>query len=248
MATAPRSRAIVYPTSDGKPMAETDVHRGNMTDLIETLEDRFADDPMVYVSGNLLMFYEEGDKRKHLAPDVFVVFGVKKRRRDHYLIWEEGKGPDVVIEITSKTTREADQKKKFVLYRDVLKVPEYFLFDPLEDYLKPSTQGYRLRRRLYAPIGPVQGRFPSTGLGLHLERDGSALRLFDPASDRRLLTPREQAAQNLVNQQLAEAARLRSEAALLNADTRARLAEIESERLRREIEGLKRRLGPAGGD
>src|SRR3954463_2509752 len=109
-----------------------------MTDLIERLQDWFADDPRVYVTGNLLLYYERGNKRKHVSPDVFVVRGVPKLPpRDYYLLWEEGKSPDVVIEITSKTTRREDEKKKLILYRDVLKVPEYFQFDPTEDYLKP---------------------------------------------------------------------------------------------------------------
>jgi Uma2 family endonuclease len=192
-----------------------------MTDLIETLKARFADDPMVYVSGNMLMFYEEGNNRKHLAPDVFVVRGVPKRLRDNYLVWEEGKGPDLVIEITSKTTRREDQTKKLGLYRDVLRVPEYFQFDPTEDYLKPSMQGHRLRRGRYVPVEPTLGRLPALSLGLHLERDGHWLRLFDPQSGRRLLTPAERAAQ---------------------AEADRRLTEDENERLRREIEGLKKRL------
>ena len=91
-------KTVPYPTSDGKPMAETDWHRILMIDLIQTLEGWFADDPKVYVSGNLLMFYVEGDRRRHLSPDVFVVKGVPKHERLYYLLWEEKKGPDVVIE------------------------------------------------------------------------------------------------------------------------------------------------------
>jgi hypothetical protein len=62
----------------------------------------------------------------------------------------EGKGPDVVVEITSRTTRRENQKKKWVLYRDVLKVPEYFQFDPTRDYLKPPLQGFRLEEGAFA--------------------------------------------------------------------------------------------------
>src|SRR4051794_18767400 len=98
MATAPRTRTaadddrdIAYPTRDGRPMGETDLHRKKMQELIWTLEDHFAGDSHVYVSGNLLVFYERGDKRKHVSPDVFVVRGVPKLpMRDHYLIWREG--------------------------------------------------------------------------------------------------------------------------------------------------------------
>ena len=116
MSTAPRSRAtrpVDYPSSDGKPMAETDLHRQDMVDVIQTLQDCFAGDPQVYVTGNLLLFYEEGNRRKHVSPDVFVVRGVPKLPpRDYYLLWKEMKGPEVVIEITSKTTRREDQNEE----------------------------------------------------------------------------------------------------------------------------------------
>ena len=99
-----------YPTSDGKPMAESDIHRDLMLALIETLKWWFTDDPDVYVSGNLLVFYEKGDKRIHIAPDVFVVRGVRKGLRPNYLLWEE-RPLDVVIELTSKTTMIEDREK-----------------------------------------------------------------------------------------------------------------------------------------
>ncbi len=238
MATTQRSsadRKIDYPTSDGKPIAETDLHRRDMVDLIETLEDRFADDPRVYVTGNLLLFYEEGNKRKHVSPDVFVACGVPKLPlRDYYLLWNENKGPDVVIEITSKTTRSEDQKKKRTLYRDVLKVPEYFQFDPTEDYLKPPLQGHRLVDGEYVPIEPVADRLPSAVLGLHLERDGRELRLFDPVTRTRLLTRPEAIAE-------AEVARRRAEAERQQAEAARRDVEAENERLRQEIETLRQR-------
>ena len=94
-------------------MAETDFHRDLMIDLIQTLQDRFAADPMVYVSGNLLLFYEEGNRRRHVSPDVFFVRGIPKLPpRINYLIWDEGKGPDLVIEVTSKTTRRKDREQE----------------------------------------------------------------------------------------------------------------------------------------
>jgi Uma2 family endonuclease len=223
MATAPhrpRARKVEYPTGDGKPMAETDIHRRDMVDLIQTLEDHFATEPMIYVSGNLLVFYQEGNRRKHVSPDVFVVRGVEKKPRENYLIWDEGKAPDLVIELTSKSTKHEDQVKKKELYRDVLRVSEYFMFDPTEDYLEPSLLGFRLVDGEYLPIEPVDGRLPSDVLGLHLERDGEELRLYDPARHLRLLKPVEQ-------RTVAEAS--------------AREAQAEVERLRREIEVLRSR-------
>jgi Uma2 family endonuclease len=244
MATASRQRAtreVEYPTGDGKPMAETDAHRDDMVDVIQMLRDHFADRPDVYVSGNLLMFYVEGDRRKHISPDVFVVRGVEKKDRDHHLIWKEGKAPDVVIEITSKTTRREDQSKKKELYRAELKVPEYFQFDPTEDYLKPPLQGFRLIDDVYAPIEPVNGRLPSDVLGLHFERNGKRLRLFNPATGARLLTTAERSelAERLAEaaeRRCAEAERQRADAA---EDARRRLAE-ENDRLRKLIEAQRR--------
>jgi len=232
MATAPRSRVardVDYPTSDGKPIGETDLHRQDMVDIIETLEDRYAGNPDVYVSGNLLLFYERGNRRKHIAPDAFVVFGVSKLPpRNYYLLWEERRAPDVVIEITSKTTRREDQGKKRLIYRDILKVPEYFQFDPTRDYLKPPLQGFRRVEGEYLPIVPFEGRLPSEKLGLHLEQAGTQLRLFDPTTKQRLFTPRERAEQETL-------ARIRAEA---ERDSAA----AQNELLRLENEALKRRL------
>jgi Uma2 family endonuclease len=192
----PLADDLDYPTSDGRPMAETDWHRILMNALIDTLWAFFLTAPRVYVSGNLLVFYERGNRRRHLAPDVFVVRGVAKHRRPNFLTWREGKAPELVIELTSSTTKREDLTHKFALYRDVLKVKEYFLFDPLNDYLDPPLQGYRLRAGEYVPIKPVDGRLPSRVVGLHLERAGSDLRLWDPATGLWLPTPEEVRAEN----------------------------------------------------
>ncbi len=231
--SSPPVRTNDYPTSDGKPMAETDLHRDLMLDLIRTLEHKFAADPMAYVSGNLLLFYERGNKRKHVAPDVFVVKGVEKKKRENYLLWAERKAPQVVIELTSSTTRREDQKKKLELYRDVLKVKEYFLFDPKGDYLRPPMQGYTLQKGQYVPILVVEGRLPSKVLDLHLERAGTILRLYDPTTRQWLATPEEETDRALNRAQQAEAARRR-------AENRAIQAEEEAERLGRELERLRR--------
>jgi Uma2 family endonuclease len=223
MASIPAEAApedLDYPTSDGRPMAETDWHRILMTALIQALDAHFAQDPQVYVSGNLLVYYEPGNRRRHLSPDVFVVKGVEKRRRPNFLIWRESKGPDVVIELTSQSTREEDVEDKFELYQNTLRIPEYFLFDPLTDYLDPPLQGYRLRRGRYEAITAVDGRLPSKVLGLHLERRGEDLRLYNPATGQWLPTPEETASR---------------------AQAQAREAEAEVARLRRELEQLRRR-------
>jgi Uma2 family endonuclease len=182
-----------YPTSDGKPMAETDYHRKLIIEIIEKLDGLFADRPDVYVSGNLLVFYEEGDLRKHLSPDVFLVFAVPKRDRLSYKIWEEGKAPELVIEVTSKSTKREDLKEKFLIYQDVWKAKEYFLFDPLGEYLDPPMRGYRLVRGKYKRIEPdANDRLPSRLLGLDLERQESRLVFRDRTTGREILRPDRQ--------------------------------------------------------
>jgi Uma2 family endonuclease len=202
-------------------MAETDWHRELMTALIATLKSFFAGHPNIYVSGNLLLFYVPGNRRRHVSPDVFVVKGVPRHDRPNYLLWEEGKAPKCVIELTFSSTREEDLDVKFQLYQDVLRVPEYFLFDPLGDYLEPPLQGYRLLQGRYRPIPAFRGRFPSKELGLHLVSQGRELRWYDPRKKQVLPTPTEALAQE-------QAARQRAEA--------------EAERLRKELDDLRRRL------
>jgi Uma2 family endonuclease len=224
---------VEYPTSDGKPMAETEVHLDVMIDLIATLKIRYAAEPDVYVGGNMLLFYEEGNKRKHIAPDVMVTLGIPKLpKRLYYLLWAEGKPPSTIIEVTSRTTRREDQQVKRALYQDVLKVPEYFLFDPFDEYLRPPLQGYRLVDGEYTAIAPVAGRLPSEELGLHLERDGTQLRLFNPQTGHWLPTPNERTAA--------------AQAQAAAAQAQARAAETRAEAMSRELEALKKRLAALG--
>jgi Uma2 family endonuclease len=242
MATVPKRpspRPVAYPESDGKPMAETEVHRDVMIDLILALQGHFEGDETVCVSGNMLMYYVEGNPRKSLAPDVFVALGVGRTQRRIYKVWEEGKGPDLVIEVTSPSTRREDLRGKFAIYRDVLRVREYVLFDPLDEYLKPSLQGFRLDEGRYEPIDLVDGRLPSEVVGLRLERDGQQLRLLDPATGHRLPTPRE----DHEARRAAEREIERLAAEHYEAQRRLRDAEAEIEALRQQLEALRR--GPA---
>lgn len=223
-----------YPTSDGRPMAETDLHRNLMFELIDALMQLYAEEPNVYVSGNVLIFYEEGNKRRHISPDVFVVKGVSNGMRPNYLLWEEGKGPDVVIEVTSKTTRAEDVKKKYALYQDRLGVREYFLFDPTEDYLQPSLQGFRRVSGEFRPIRAVSSRLPSKVLGLHLERSGEYLRLWNPATGQWEPTRNERL---WAEEKRTEAERIRAEEAI----ARAEQVQAELKRVERELERLRQR-------
>jgi Uma2 family endonuclease len=137
----------------------------------------------------------------------------------------------MVIEITPEWTQDEDQIEKRGIYQDILGVQEYFLFDPLDDYLQPRLQGLRLAPGRYRPIQPVKGRLPSKVLGLHLEADGELLRLYDPAAKRWLLTPPE------TRQELL---RLQQELKDIKADTERLRREREQLRLQTEV--LRRQL------
>jgi Uma2 family endonuclease len=239
---------IYYPTSDGELMGETPFHRRIMADIIDVLEDFYAQDSMVYVSGNMIMYYVEGDPTKQVVPDVFVAKGVSKDpKREIYQLWREGKAPDAAIEVSSKTTVQQDQNLKWHLYQNVLKIQEYFLFDPREDYLDPPLQGYRLVNGIYRPIAPVECRLPSEVLGLHLEVHGQELRFYDPRTGQWLLTPREKATQAQEalrhaeeQKRHAEEQKRQADAARLQAEDRQRQAETEIERLRKALEQLRK--------
>jgi hypothetical protein len=161
----------------------------------QSLESHFTD-PLVTVATNLMVFFVPGERRRHVTPDLMLVRGAARRERPNYLVWEEGKGPDFVLEVTTLASRTEDTEEKFQLYRDVLLVPEYFLFDPQGDALAPRLQGYRLHNAGYLPVEPEEGFLPSTVLGLHLKAEGEHLRFFDPSAGRWLPTPAELAAQD----------------------------------------------------
>lgn len=187
---------IHYPDSDGRPMGETPRHADNLAYLVHMLRMWYERESQVFIAGNMFLYYVPGDRLKHLSPDVFVVHGVPKHttpERRRYLVWEEeGKAPDFVIELTSDTTREEDVDDKMTIYRDILQVKEYFLYDPYEEYMDPPLQGYRLVEGQYQAIELVEGRLPSETIGLHLEASEGFLRLFDPVTRLWIPTPPEE--------------------------------------------------------
>ena len=187
-------------------MAESDVHRDWMVQIIELLKFFFSGQ-RVYVSGNLLVYYVEGDPKKSVAPDVFVVKNSDPRRRRVFKIWEEAAGPCFVLEVTSKKTRRQDSDAKKQIYAH-LKVAEYFLYDPLAEWLKPALQGYRLLNGDYVPLPTAaDGSLVSEQFGITFRLEDGNLALFDTTTGRRLLSAAEQRVQDLEE----ELARLRAE-------------------------------------
>ncbi|HSN85432.1 MAG TPA: Uma2 family endonuclease [Thermoanaerobaculia bacterium] len=255
-----KQQEVYYPESDGKPVAESDIHIDELLTARHALKEHFRAVEDVYAAGNMLLYYVQGDPRKCVAPDVFVVRGVPKRRRNIFKLWEEGHAPCFVLEITSDTTRSEDLRKKKDLYQD-LGVEEYFLFDPLQDYLKPSLQGFRLVDGRYQPIpSEVDGSLASRTTGTRLRREGheklrfvnaetgeplvriEELRdLADTAAEalREADGERRKARSAEVERQRAEEERQQMKARLAEETAARRAAEEELARLRRELESRK---------
>lgn len=205
---------VEYPASDGKPMGETGFHIKLIVYVVSLLETYYRHRTDVYVGGDMFVYYEEGDPRRCFAPDVFVAFGVSNKERRSWFTWKENKVPEVIFEFTSKETREEDLWTKRGLYQ-WLGVKEYFLFDPLDEYLKPRLQGFRLTDGVYQAIPEINYGLQSESLGLTLNANGNRLALTETATGKRLLQLHE----------LQEA---------------YQSAEKEIEKLRNELERLKK--------
>jgi Uma2 family endonuclease len=233
---------IEYPESDGKPMGETDLHRDWMFRILELLRFRYRGQ-RVYMASDLLVYYQEGDPTKFVVPDDFVVLDCDPGRRRTFKTWEEGKGPNVIFEVTSRGTRQNDEIWKPLVFAR-LGVPEYFLYDPTADYLTPPLKGFRLIEGGYARIEPdASGTLACEQLGIQLRLDDGELVMLDAQTGRRLLTGEEAAiadaaAQTRLAQAQAEkaqaeaVARQAAEAAAAAALARAAELEAELRRLR----------------
>ncbi|MCX6367219.1 MAG: Uma2 family endonuclease [Armatimonadetes bacterium] len=210
--TPQRKHIVHYPDADGKPMAETDAHRFLISNSVSALIWHFTNRAdSVYVSGNNFMYFSEGDPKARISPDCYVVFGPAQRDRNSYRSWDENDAlPSVVFEFTSKKTQKEDVSDKMQTYEQ-LRIPEYFLFDPTGDYLKPALRGYRITPiGMYSPIAPQEdGRLVSEQLGLELVADGVRLRFFNPTTGEFLPTLAE--AQSEIARLRAELERLKGQ-------------------------------------
>ena len=236
--SAPTDAEIFYPEEDGKPMAVSDLHRQILMRTLQAFDEHFADRPEVYVSGDILMYYVEGDPRKSISPDVLIAFGLGKKPRGNYKVWEEGKVPDFVMEFSSKTTYQNDLRHKKDLYA-LLRIQDYFLYDAEALYLPSPLMGFTLTEGVYVPISAgVDGGLHSSALDLDFHVGDVGLGIYDPTAEAWLQTPAESALAR------AETAETRAESALARAETaeaRAETAEAEAARLREELARLQTR-------
>jgi len=146
----PEIPEIIYPSSDGKPVAETYDHLYAILITLEVLR-QYLTGEQATVLGNQFLYYSKGFPKLRIAPDVMVIFDVQPGGRDNYKIWEEGQVPAVIFEITSPGTKDQDLISKKDLYAQ-LEVKEYWLFDPKGQWITEKLQGYRLRGETYELI------------------------------------------------------------------------------------------------
>ena len=186
---------IEYPSSDGAPVAESYFQLIPLFYAFDALRRRYAHRDDVFVAADLLIYYRKRTK-KSVAPDVFVVLGAENRPRHSYLLWQEPKGPDFVLEITSARTKDRDQGPKRETYRR-LGVREYWQFDPTGDYLRPPLQGLELIEGEYERL-PAEEladgtlRLESKVLGLEVRQEAEGLRFYDPVTRSYLLSSAEE--------------------------------------------------------
>ncbi len=176
----PTDASSLYPEEDGKPMAASDLHRHQLFWTLEALEAHFSHNPSVYISGDILMYYVEGSPNKSISPDVLVSFGIGMKLRRTYLVWEEGKVPEFVMEFSSKNTYQNDLTKKMDIYAS-LKIQNYFLYDAEGLYLPSQLMGFELVNDVYVEVQPDEnGGVRSSSLGLDFRiRDGQ-IGIYDP--------------------------------------------------------------------
>jgi Uma2 family endonuclease len=225
---------VEYPESDGRPMGETDLHRNWMIRLHDMLSHRYRGQ-RVYVGSDLLVYFVEGDPSRFVVPDVFVVMDCEPGDRNTFRIWDEGRCPTVVIEVTSRSTRRRDTHYKPSVYAEI-GVREYFLYDPTSDYLMPPLKGYRLAGEAYAEIKPDEsGNLECRELGLHLRRESGRLVIYDRRTGQPLPTEAE------TERAAREAERAAREAAETRAREEAEARRALEDEVRRLREQLKRR-------
>jgi Uma2 family endonuclease len=217
----------VYPTGDGKPVAETFDHLYALLITLEVLRQYLAGQRAT-VLGNQFLYYVQGFPRARTAPDVMVIFNVEPGGRDSYKIWEEGQAPSVIFEITSPSTRKHDENFKKSLYAQ-LGVQEYWQFDPKGEWIPEKLRGFRLHdftnsngelESVYEPITDGQ----SQPLQLRLTVDDRLIGFYRLDTGKKLLIPAE----------LAEA-RQQAEARAEEEQRRADALAVQLERYRQRF-------------
>jgi Uma2 family endonuclease len=186
-----------------EPPLETDLHRDQIDLLIRLLRWLWSDRDDFYVSGNVTIYYSPNQRKSEdfRGPDFFVVLGTEGKPRKSWTLWEEdGKYPNVIVELLSPSTADNDRGLKKQIYQDTFRTLDYFWFDPES----LEFAGFHLVDGLYQPLEPnSQGHLWSQQLQLFLGVRDTTLRFFTPQGEL-VATPEEAAiAEHQRNEKLA---------------------------------------------
>ena len=226
---APTEDMVIYPDSDGKPLAESERHLRCIFRMLDILETHFADTEDAYVWSNMMLYYVKDNPHIYLKPDIFVSFGVGKHERLFYKVWEEGKPPDFIMEFASKSTYDNDLSHKKDIYANI-GVTEYFLYDPFRTCLPTPLMGFRLVDDDYVEILPLaEGRVKSETLNLEFVLQEDDVGVYMPMNGKWLKTRAE------LEAEVREAAEIRAQR---ETDAR-RKTEVELAELRQKLKRLE---------
>ncbi len=206
---------VIFPPGDllsDEPPLETDLHRVQINLLIQCLEWLWSDRQGFYSSGNITIYYSSRQRKSEdfRGPDFFVVLGTERQPRKSWVVWQEdGKYPNIIVEILSPKTAATDKGLKKQIYQNIFRTPDYFWFDP--DTLEFA--GFHLLDGEYQPIAAnPQGWLWSQQLQLYLGIHERQLRFFTPEGHL-VLTPEE-----VAQQETQRAERLAAKLRELNID------------------------------
>ena len=174
-----------YPSEDDQPISATGFHGVQITTLSDQLKRYFGSDNRVYIGVDSFVYYQEGDRRKFVAPDIYVVYGAESfpERRSFYT-WAEGAAPVVVFEFLSESTAVHDRGDKIRQYLVEIEVDEYFIHQP-EGAKPPEFRGW-----CRSPSGTIEEIEPDAQGGLFSRALNMWLRWeYQPVSEVRLLRP-----------------------------------------------------------
>jgi Uma2 family endonuclease len=232
-ATSEAGQGVMFSPGDlysDEPPLETELHLRQILLLIQCLDWLWRSRQDYYAFGNLTIYYSPKQLKSEdfRGPDFFVVLGTERRPRKSWVVWEEeGKYPNVIIELLSDSTAQTDRGLKKQIYQDTFRTPDYFWFDPHS----LEFEGFHLVDGTYQPLAVNErGWRWSEQLGLYLGIHNDQLRFFNPEGD--LVPSPEETAE--IERQRAEAEHQRAEA----EHQRAEAEHHQNERLRARLQEL----------
>jgi Uma2 family endonuclease len=229
-------------------VTESDWHVVAIHYLLGALRAHFAERPDAWAFSNMFVYDQPGNRDRKVSPDVFVAFGCSHEKRRVFRTWLDGGPPVAVFEVTSRTSRKTDQHAKRIRYSE-MGVQEYFLFDPLGEYLPGQFRVYRREGQELVPV-VTQGSYRSELLGLDIVVEREFLRLVNLTTGAPYLSIEEARSIVMAERERAEAERKRADAERERAVAERERTDAErlrAEALEEQVRQLQQRLDQLGG-